>query len=372
LRSTRIGRNESFMTENWKDLSGLLKEWTVHSSAPTRLPCGGSTDHRLAGLVCRSWRPATVNIAIDLRACVTLKPYEPGRIFVDIEEVGERELTVPNLPLKGPFALVSALVAFFGIHGFRVEIGTDFPFQSGLGGSGAVSIALIGAIHTALDGKLPDANDYHSIVQLAHNIEDSLFGNTGMQDQAAALYGGVNLWEWEYSNVLDFSRRPVLSDPSLLDEHILLAYPGRPHPKSRKGSKILDSFKENGALDTFASISDLARRFADHLAAADYRSAGEMIYSEYQLRSTLIRVVRPEDIDLIEMARDANCGVGVTGHGGGGCMWAIGEKDDLDVLRARWTDAFRRRGAGLLLPFRVSSEGLRIEQRSSDSTEAAK
>lgn len=360
------------MTENWTDLSDLLTRKTVHSSAPTRLPCGGSTDHRLAGLVCRPWRPATVNIAIDLRAHVALKPYTSGQIFVDIDGVGERELTVPHLPLKGPFALASALVCYFGVHGVRVEIKTDFPFQSGLGGSGAVAIALIGAIHTALNDQTPEPTDYPAMVQLAHNIEDSLFGNTGMQDQAAAMYGGVNLWEWDYSDVLNFSRRTLLADPSSLNEHILLAYPGRPHPKSRKGSKILDRFKENGALGVFASISDLARQFAEHLESGDYRSAGEIVSAEYRLRSTLIRVVRPDDLDLIEMAGTANCGVGITGHGGGGCMWAIGKKADIDELRGKWTSAFERREAGFLLPVSVTGEGLKVNRSPSAIGEAGK
>ncbi len=352
------------MIENWTDLSEFLTHNNVHSSAPTRLPCGGSTDHRLAGLVCRSWLPATVNIAIDLRAKITLRPYDAGRVFVDMEGVGTKELVPPQLPLKGPFALVSALVCHFGVHGVHIEIRTDFPYQSGLGGSGAVSVALIGALHFALNGECPLEENYPSIVQLAHNIEDSLFGNTGMQDQAAALFGGVNLWEWEYSDVLRFSRREILSDPSHLEDHILLAYPGRPHPQSRKGSRILDSFKENGALATFASISELARQFAGHLETGDLRSAGAAVTAEYHLRSTLIRVARTKDLNLIEAAGDSNCGVGVTGHGGGGCIWAIGDKEDIDGLRAKWSSAFDERKEGGLLPMKITVEGLKAGVRS--------
>lgn len=360
------------MTENWTDLSGRLTSVYIKSSAPTRLSCGGSTDHRLAGLVCRPWGPATVNIAIDLRAHVELRPHLPGRISVDIEGVGEKEFAVPALPLKGPFALVSALACYFGVHGFRVEIRTKFPFQSGLGGSGAVSIALIGAIRAALEDEAPGPREHDSLVRLAHNIEDSLFGNTGMQDQAAAVYGGVNLWEWDYSSVLDLVRRPIPINPSSLREHVLLGYPGSPHPESRKGSKILDSFKENSALDTFASISETAREFARCLESEDYAGAGECVSAEFELRSSLIRVLRPDDAELVELAGASDCGVGVTGHGGGGCLWAIGEKERIDNLREKWIEAFARRGAGHLLPFDIAEDGLKVSLVAMQSREEGK
>ena len=354
------------MIENWTDLSENLSQNHVHSSAPTRLSCGGSTDHRLAGLVCKPWQPATANIAIDLRARVSLRPYVPGRVFVDLQDVGERELAVPDVPLSGPFSLVSALVCYFGVHGFHIEIRTDFPFQSGLGGSGAVAVAVIGAFHAALDRRPPGEREYPGIVRLAHNLEDSLFGNTGLQDQAAAVYGGVNLWEWRYSERLEFERTPVDCDSPSLGDHILLAYSGRPHPQSRDGSRILDRFKEEGAVSLFASISETARMFAESLERRDYRAAGERLSEEFRLRSRLIQVALPEDRPLFEMAASANCGVGVTGHGGGGCLWAIGEAADIAGLRDAWQSVLTERAAGAILHPAVSGTGLEVGMRSAD------
>jgi len=361
------------MIEKWTDLSEFLTHEHVDGSAPTRLDCGGSTDHRLTGLLCRSWQPATANIAIDLRARVSLRPYGTGKVFLDINGIGQQEFTPPQLPLKGPFALVSAVVCYFGVHGFYIYIRTDFPFQSGLGGSGAVAIALIGAIYTALNHKTPPPRDFPGIAQLAHNLEDSLFRNTGMQDQAAALYGGANLWEWQYAERLDFKRQQLVSDLSSLDEHILLAYLGRPHLQSQNGSQTLEKFKETGALSLFVSISDQARRFAESLKEQDYRSAGESLTAAYQLRSTLLPVLPPDDLELIEMAANAQCGVSVTGRGGGGCIWAIGEKQDIADLKKQWTSAFDRRKVGYLLPVNTSGQGLEVSiKRASEANTTAR
>jgi D-glycero-alpha-D-manno-heptose-7-phosphate kinase len=361
------------MIEKWTDLSEYLTDNHVHSSTPTRLHCGGSTDHRLTGLLCRSWLPVTANIAIDLRAHVRLRPYSSGRIIVDINGVGRQEFTAPNLPLTGPFALVSALICYFAVHGFHIDISTEFPYQSGLGGSGAVAIALMGAIYTALNREVPRPRHFPAIVQIAHNLEDSLFRNTGMQDQAAALYGGANLWEWRYASRLRFKRRKLVSDLSSLSGHILLAYTGRPHPQSRDGSQMLDKFKETAALSLFVSISEQARLFAEYLGRSDYRSAGKALAAEYELRSTLLPLLIPEDQEFVEMAAKAQCGVSVTGHGGGGCVWAIGEEQDIADLGKEWAAAFERRKMGYVLPVDVAGTGLELSiDRENESLAAAR
>jgi D-glycero-alpha-D-manno-heptose-7-phosphate kinase len=289
-----------------------------------------------------------------------VSPHKTGRIFVNIKGVGRQEFTAPRLPLTGPFALISALVCYFGVHGLAIDITTEFPFQSGLGGSGAVAVALIGAIYAALKHELPRERDFPSIVQTAHNLEDSLFRNTGMQDQAAALYGGANLWEWRYSDRLDFRRQQLVSDLSSLNEHILLAYTGRPHLQTQNGSQMLDRFKETGALDILVSISEQARRFAESVKRQNYELAGEALFAEYRLRSSLLPVLRQDDLELIEMATNAECGVSVTGNGGGGCVWAIGEKQGIADLKKLWSRVFKRRKTGFLLPVNASDTGLEV------------
>ena len=348
------------MIEKWTDLSTRLRQNKVESTAPTRLHCGGSTDHRLTGLLCRLWRPVTTNIAIDLRARVKLRPHKSGRVRVRIDKVGKEDFAAPDLPFTGPFALVAALVCYVGVHGLAIDIATDFPFESGLGGSGAVAVALIGALFAALNRSAPTARDYPRLVQIAHNVEDSLFRNTGMQDQAAALYGGANKWEWQYGDRLRFKRQVLLPDVSPLSEHILLAYAGRPHYETRGGSRLLDRFKETTSIDLLVRISEEARKFAAAIKRSNYAAAGTCLVAEHRLRSTLLPVSRKEDLKLIDMATAENCGVSVAGSGGGGCIWAIGEKQDIAALKSRWSTALGPGNSSMLLPVKATDEGLRV------------
>jgi len=181
----------------------------------------------------------------------------------------------------------------------------------------------------------------------------------------------VNIWEWNYSDSLDFVRRPIIADLKTIGDNILLAYSGHPHPQSRKGSKILERFRETGSIDLFASLSEQARRFADALERQEYRAAGNALFAEFSLRSKLSPVALPEDRELVAMARKARCGVGVTGHGGGGCIWAVGEKDDIARLREKWSAALERRNRGSLIPVRVSRKGLCLDLKTISTTKAS-
>jgi D-glycero-alpha-D-manno-heptose-7-phosphate kinase len=186
------------------DLSQLLSNFDIRSSAPCRLDCGGSTDYSLTSMLCKHWFPATINIGLELRTTVYLEPYTSGKILVESRNFGEQEICVPQLPLSGSLGLVFAILAYFGVHGVRVVINSQSPPHSGLGGSGTVSVALIGALFKTLSLIREEIYNIHDIVLLAHSIEDSLYGNTGLQDQAAAAYGGIHLWEWKFSKFLDF------------------------------------------------------------------------------------------------------------------------------------------------------------------------
>jgi D-glycero-alpha-D-manno-heptose-7-phosphate kinase len=356
-----MGKGDSVDESKWVDLSDLLSDYIITSSAPCRLDCGGSTDHRLTVLTCRHWSPATVNIGMDLRTMVRLEPYIAGKIAVVSKAVGEQEICIPQIPLSGPLGLIFAILAYFGVHGVRVLIESQFPPHSGLGGSGVASVAVIAALFKAVSLLEERTYSHRDIVLLAHGIEDSLYGNTGLQDQAAAVFGGVNLWEWKFSTHLDFVCTRLICEPEELKKHIVLAYTGTNHPPTRHGSMVLEAFKQSGAIASMVKISEQARIFAKAIQSNNYKEAGRALSTEFSLRSMLLPNILPdEDKVLIEVASEMGCGAKLTGHGGGGCVWAIGEMNAIALTRKYWKDIFEQRGSGFLMPFSISQSGLSV------------
>jgi D-glycero-alpha-D-manno-heptose-7-phosphate kinase len=193
-------------------LSKSLKNIKITTQAPGRVDLGGGIDHRIISLISHSSNLVTFNIAVKLYTKITLESYKEGLILIDSDKIGSKEIIANNPVFNDKFALVIAIASFFKVNGVKISIKTEFPPMSGLGGSGSLSVALIYGFIKALN--LESKYNQKDIVWLAHSIEDSLFKNTGLQDQAAACYGGINLFNWEYSKFSKIFDRNRIKNPS--------------------------------------------------------------------------------------------------------------------------------------------------------------
>lgn len=53
-----------------------------------------------------------------------------------------------------------------------------------------------------------------------------------------------------------------------------------------------------------------------------------------------------------------NCGARFTGAGGGGCVWAIGEEEDISKLKEVWQDLLSERETAYLLNAKIDANGV--------------
>src|SRR5205814_1696708 len=92
------------------------------------------------------------------------------------------------LALPGPFGLIQALLKT--VHpefGVEVFLESDFPMNSGLGGSAVVSAAFLGCFNQFRR----DQWDLHELAELAFQAERLYLGVAGgWQDQYATVFGG--------------------------------------------------------------------------------------------------------------------------------------------------------------------------------------
>ncbi|MBM3242447.1 hypothetical protein FJZ31_39815 [Candidatus Poribacteria bacterium] len=125
-----------------------------------------------------------------------LKPFKDKWIRIS-DDTASEEYRIDDIHFDTRFKLIFAIAAHFNVHGFEIQLSYESPPRSGLGGSGVLAITAIAAINKACEafGESEFSKPY--IIELAHNIEDGLrYSYTGMQDQCAAVYGGVNKWFW--------------------------------------------------------------------------------------------------------------------------------------------------------------------------------
>ncbi|MBW1785493.1 MAG: galactokinase [Deltaproteobacteria bacterium] len=333
----------------------LLEKETISASAPSRVDSGGTWDIKGMALPLEGIGPVTVNIALSLRTRVSLRPFDKGWIKISSEGFDSSEaFPAGQAPFDSDFGLYFAAVSHFGFNGLEVAIHSQSPVKSALGGSSTALVALVKALGKAavrLGGK---ALVKHRIVSLAYRLEDGIGGGfCGIQDQAAAAYGGVNLWEWTYGKAgIPFKRTPLLDrrGQKALSNRLLVAYSGISHASLPTNRKWIRDFFSGSTRQAWVEINKKVARFAEAVRQHRWSTAAGLLREELALRKTITpEALIPIAERLIHQAEEAGCGSRFAGAGAGGSLWAIGESRDIDELRGQWTETLGPvDGAGIL------------------------
>ena len=347
-------------------LREIVANEPVEASAPCRIDMGGTLDISTFYYPLRHLYPCTFNMAVDMRTRVRLLPHDFGRVKVSSVGFESAEFPVDEAPFDHPLGLIFAVAAYFRAEGVHIEIASESPVRSSLGGSSAAAVALVGAFSAVFDRIGLYRGLYRrEIAILAHALEESVAGTPcGLQDQLAAAYGGVNAWHW-FGRVKEgaFEKQPVLKRGAFpeLERRLLLAYCGRPHHSHDTNGRWIRQFVQGRHRDRWAEIIETTRRFIDALSNGNFTEAAEAMNRETAIR----REMTPEVLDetgilLCESAADAGCGFRFTGAGGGGCVWALGAPDRIDSLRDVWEKTLANSEAARLLDVRIDPDGLKL------------
>jgi D-glycero-alpha-D-manno-heptose-7-phosphate kinase len=346
------------------DIGPLLDPHPIHASAPCRVDFGGTLDISSFHYPLRHLAPSTVNIALDLRTTVSLRPTAGDRIQVSSAGIADAVFDPSAAPYDHPLGLMFAVTDYFGARGVHIHIHSTSPPRSGLGGSSVAAVALIAAFSKLLGRMGKKEIPRERMVLLAHAIEQAVAGvPCGLQDQLAAAFGGVNAWTWTADPDLPpFAGRSLLKGGALrrLDRHLLVAYLGVTHVSKDVNSTWVRQFIGARGRENWPAIIRLTHDFSAALARWDLRAAAAAMNRETMLRKAMTpRVLDDMGDRLAAAAIAAGCGARFTGAGGGGCLWAIGEADGVDSLKPVWEKILAERPLAGLLACRVDDQGVR-------------
>jgi D-glycero-alpha-D-manno-heptose-7-phosphate kinase len=296
---------------------------SIRASAPLRISfVGGGTDfphyyERHGG--------AVVSATVDHAAHVILSPRKDRRVRIRSLDLGHLvEYHLERGPVyDGVMDLPKAAIERFGVRtGIDVDIASDAPPGSGLGGSSALVTACVGALAMMTDGRLAPAEVAH----LAYAIErDDLGIPGGLQDQFAAAYGGFNLLEFSAEGIsvssLDLSTDAV----SALRSHLMLCYTG--HVRTDLGliETQIRMFHE-GREETMVGMKQLhemAYEMRDAILAGDLEGLGALLREAYESKKRMNpHVTEGTPIErLLGLAQEAGAWGGkICGAGGGGYL----------------------------------------------------
>ena len=348
----------------YNDLRNILESEHIEASAPCRMDVGGTLDISTFHYPLRHFFPCTFNIALDLRTRVCLSAYNKGMVKVSSKGFKSVEYPLSTVPFDHPLGLMFAIAVYFGAEGVHIQLESLSPPRSALGGSSSAAVALIAAFSKLFEkigaGKILSRKD---TAMLAYAIEGSVAGvPCGLQDQLAAAYGGVNAWYW-FDGIKGscFKKKAVYQKKFFknFEKHLLLAYCGVQHVSKDINGKWVKQFVSGKYRELWVEIIACTRRFVDALNKHDFKYAAESMNEEMALRKKMTpEVLDPMGGKLVNSAVENNCGARFTGAGGGGCIWAIGEIEDIAILEKEWESILSEREKARMLDVNIDSQGL--------------
>lgn len=295
------------------------------AKAPLRVSfAGGGTDvapfpEREGGVV--------LSATINRYAHGMLRPRTDGRIRVESLDLGVAfEYGAQEaLDFDGRLDLVRAgiqrVAQLDEPRGVDIFLRSSAPPGSGLGGSSALIVSLIGLLRDF--HKIALTN--YEIARLAWQVERIDLGlKGGLQDQYAATFGGINFMEFGLDSVLVNPLRVERNIVYELEENLLLCFTGA----TRAGDHIIEDqtrrYKgaDHDALAGLSMQKELAVAMKDALLRGQLNDFGELLGTAWEHKKRMSpRITTP----VIDEAYAEACSAGalggkVTGAGGGGFM----------------------------------------------------
>jgi D-glycero-alpha-D-manno-heptose-7-phosphate kinase len=355
------------MVNGWKSAEQSLSEKAVSASAPCRIDAGGTWDIRALALPCQGEFPSTVNIALDLRTYVKLLPYEAGLVKISSSGFHQDETArFDSIPFDSRFGLFFAAVSHFGFHGLEIMIESGSPVQAAMGGSSTALVALLRAL-SHLEKRFEGVERARAeILRLAFVLEDSLSGGfCGMQDHAAAVYGGVNRWFWSYGEGRLFQRDCLLGMESagLLNERLVVAHSGKRHVSSRTNRKWVTDFLSGRTREGWIEANRIVNGFSASLRQNNWKEAVVFLRKEMDLRRSLTpEAFTPLTESMAARAEDEGGAGRFTGAGAGGAVWALAPDPETALkIRNAWEKLFADQSGAAVLECRIDPSGVKLE-----------
>jgi D-glycero-alpha-D-manno-heptose-7-phosphate kinase len=331
-----------------------MSQW-FEASAPARVDlAGGTLDlwplHVLHPGSC------TVNVAIDLRATCRVRRGSSG-FRVTVPNLGyERHVEEPRELLSDPRgALAGAVLEALEIREPReIELSSDVPFGSGLGGSSALTVAMAAALAASVDAKFEGPGR----VEFVRDVETRVLGKpAGTQDYYPPLSGGVHMLEFQ-PGAVSVTRRDA--DPGDWLRHLTLYDTRAAHSSGMNNWEIFRARLEGdhevgGRLE---EVRAAAREMCEAVENTDFRAMGAALGREWEARRRLAPVVSSPAIEeAIGSARRAGAWAGkACGAGGGGCLVVLSPPEKTAAVR----EALSGLPGGRLLLVAPENRGLRV------------
>lgn len=327
----------------------------ARARSPVRISFGGGGSdltHYFAGE-----GGAVINTTISLYSHATMRVRPDKKVVVHSRDLGQSlyaDDLASALRQEGRFGLIQALLkAVHPEFGFELYLNSDFPMNSGLGGSAVVSAAILGCFNQFRRDKW----DLHELAELAFQAERLYLGVAGgWQDQYATVFGGFNFMEFRMDQNIVHPLR-IHADVLLeLEESLVLCDTGTPHDSGDIHQDQHAHMQQEAVRQKVQSNVELTYRMRNHLLRGRLLQFGLSMHEAWQFKRQFSTKISNDRLDRIyeNALRNGAVGGKLLGAGGGGFFLFYVPPFQKHLL-IDYLDS-----AGLnVRPFRFEQEGLR-------------
>jgi D-glycero-alpha-D-manno-heptose-7-phosphate kinase len=264
---------------------------------------------------------AVINTTVSLYSHATLRLRDDSQIIVHSSDLNATLSAIDladALQQPGPFKLIQALLKV--VHpefGFELYLHSDFPMQSGLGGSAVVSAVVLGCFNQFRQ----DRWDAHELAELAFQAERMYLGIAGgWQDQYASVFGGFNFMEFRMEQNIVHPLR-IHPDTILeLEESLVLCDTGTLHDSGDIHEDQRQHLQKKGVREKVQANVELTYEMRNHLLRGRLLQFGEALHEAWQFKRQFSTKISNNRLDQIYETARTNGAIGgkLLGAGGGG------------------------------------------------------
>lgn len=264
---------------------------------------------------------AVINATISLYSHATLRIRVDKKIIIrsmDLNETLFADDLATALRQDGQLRLIlSLLKVIHPVYGFELFLHSDFPMNSGLGGSAVVSASILGCFNQF---RL-DQWDQHELAELAFQAERLHLGVAGgWQDQYATVFGGFNFMEFRMDQNIVHPLRVQSNTLLELEESLILCDTGTTHNSGNIHQDQRLEMQKQDIRQEVQSNVDLTYRIRNHLLRGRLHEFGQALHEAWQIKRKLSSKISNTRLDEIYEGALAHGALGgkLLGAGGGG------------------------------------------------------
>lgn len=304
---------------------------TIFARAPVRIcDIGGWTD---------TWfcqNGAVFNIAISLYSYVRISRTNSNKIRIISENLNlQTQINdIEKIKYDGNLDLLKAAVKKMGIEtGLDIFVRTEAPPGCGTGTSASLAVALLAALSHFSNKNLKPVE----IAKLAHKLEtEELKLESGVQDQFAAAYGGINLMEITYPEVTMIPLDIKDSMINNLEKHLILVFLNS-RSSSEMHKAVISNYQRghSSTLKSFETIKNCAYEMKEAIQNDDLKLIGEVMNKNWKAQKKLHKLMVNSVINKLEHITFKNRALGfkLNGAGGGGSATILANIGEEYILK---------------------------------------